>query len=232
MLRHVAPGLALVLFATSAAPAAAQPRHGGARPGASVAPATMQAPRFAPARVGISGGVPSIRSTAGISPFGGRSVGSRVGYGFSSHGFGGYGGYGGFGRYGGFGGYGGFGFIGGYGGYGGFGYPGGYGGYGGWPPLLQPLDPPFILANEFPAQLTIQLPSPSRMWVDDNAMTGEAATEYVLTSPDLREGEKYTFKVKLRWTDSGKTFETNRTVTLGPRDRSRLIVLSGDEVKE
>jgi hypothetical protein len=76
------------------------------------------------------------------------------------------------------------------------------------------------LSNEFPATLTIQLPS------------GDNPKEYALTSPVLKPGERYTFAVNVRWMSGGKTYEAKRNVTVGPGDRSRLLIVSGDEVKE
>ena len=63
-------------------------------------------------------------------------------------------------------------------------------------------------------------------------MTGAANAERVLTSPVLSPNQKYTFNIKARWTTGGKTYEAKRSVTLGSGDRSRLMVVSGDEVRE
>ena len=56
--------------------------------------------------------------------------------------------------------------------------------------------------------------------------------DIILTSPVLRQGQQHTFLVKARWNSDGKTYETKRAVTLGAGDRSRLLIVSGDEVKE
>ena len=118
----------------------------------------------------------------------------------------------------------------GYGGYGyaynGYGYgSGGYRyNYGGYGPVFVPhwrwVQPQVVLANEFPATLTIQLPA------------GDAPKEYALMSPVLKPGEEYTFAVDVRWMSGGKTYEAKRSVTLGPGARSRLLIVSGEEVKE
>jgi uncharacterized protein (TIGR03000 family) len=120
----------------------------------------------------------------------------------------------------------------------GFGYPGMLPG----PAALAPAAPVVVgpvfvpdvvnLANEFPATLTLQFPAAAQVWLDGKKLTGSAAEERVLTSPVLRTGEKYTFNVKARWEKGGKTYEAKRAVALGAGDRSRLSIISGDEVRE
>ncbi|MBN9121624.1 MAG: TIGR03000 domain-containing protein [Planctomycetes bacterium] len=134
------------------------------------------------------------------------------------------------------------------GGGGGFGYP--FGGFGypsvgyppvGYPPVgvaqsVEPQPPDqtttIALAKEFPATLTVQFPGTAEVWLDGKKVEGTASEERVLKSPVLKEGEKYTFAVKGRWTTGGKTYEAKRSVTLSAGDRSRLLVVSGEEVKE
>jgi hypothetical protein len=88
------------------------------------------------------------------------------------------------------------------------------------------------LTTELPARLTVRYPPTSRVWLDGKWVPLEAAGEYILFSPALKSGEQYTFTVKLRWSQDGKTYEANRSITLGWGDRSRLSIVSGDEVKE
>ncbi|MDY3555844.1 hypothetical protein R5W24_004990 [Gemmata sp. JC717] len=100
-------------------------------------------------------------------------------------------------------------------------------------PVVRPArpEPAVVLANEFPATLVVQFPAAADVWLNGRAVSGAAADERVLTSPVLKPGESYAFAVKARWAAGGKTYEANRTVTLGGGDRSRLIVVSGAEVK-
>ena len=88
------------------------------------------------------------------------------------------------------------------------------------------------LSNEFPATLTLQFPAAAEVWLDGKKMTGGATAERVLTSPVLTQTQQYTFAVRARWTTGGKTYEAKRSVALGAGDRSRLYIVSGDEVKE
>jgi len=60
----------------------------------------------------------------------------------------------------------------------------------------------------------------------------DPATEHVLTSPPLQPGERYTFSVTVRWTRDGKTYEATKDVTVGAGDKSRVIIVSGTEVKD
>jgi uncharacterized protein (TIGR03000 family) len=93
-------------------------------------------------------------------------------------------------------------------------------------------EPVVVLVNEFPATLTVQFPAAAEVWVDGTKVKGDAVEEQILTSPVLKPTQQYTFLVKARWTMKGKTYEAKRAVTLGPGDRSRLMIVSGDEVRE
>jgi uncharacterized protein (TIGR03000 family) len=86
------------------------------------------------------------------------------------------------------------------------------------------------LSNEFPASLTMEFPAAAKVWLDGQPVAGEAGKERVLTSPVLKPGEKYTFKVRAEWDANGKTYEYTREVSAGPGDRSKLTVLSGTPV--
>ena len=98
------------------------------------------------------------------------------------------------------------------------------------PPL--PAEPTVVLANEFPAVLTLQFPSAAEVWVDGKKLPGGATEERVLTSPAVGASDKYTFNVKAQWKKEGKTYEMKRAVSLNGGDRSRMSIISGDEVKE
>lgn len=131
----------------------------------------------------------------------------------------------------------------GFGGYPGYGYYGYYG-YdtvidptitiypGPAAPLPAPAEPNVVLVNEFPATLTVRFPAAAEVWLDGKKVKGDAAEEVVLTSPVLKENQEYTFLVKARWESKGKTYEAKRAVTLRSGDRSRLSIISGDEVRE
>lgn len=96
----------------------------------------------------------------------------------------------------------------------------------------RPEPPPLIPGNEFPAVLVLELPAPGEIWVNGRQAEGGPATEWVLTSPVLRAGGEYTFDVKARWTAGGKSYESQRAVTVVGGRRSRLLVLAGTEVRE
>jgi hypothetical protein len=95
-----------------------------------------------------------------------------------------------------------------------------------------PPPPDAQLVKSFVATLTIQFPPTSQMWMGGQAVDIAEEDEHVLTSPPLGPGEEYTFNVKLRWSRDGKTYETNRAVTLAAGARSRLVIVSGEEVKD
>ena len=89
-----------------------------------------------------------------------------------------------------------------------------------------------VLSNEFPATLALQFPAAADVWLNGKKVSGDAATERVLTSPVLRPDQSYAFNIKARWTSGDKTYETTREVKLGSGDRSRLLIVSGDEVRK
>ena len=82
-----------------------------------------------------------------------------------------------------------------------------------------------------PAEFVVQFPASAEVWVNGKKVDGEGATR-TLTSPPLAAGERYTFAVKAKWTFGGDAYEWERTVTLGPGERSRATVAAGFKVKE
>jgi uncharacterized protein (TIGR03000 family) len=86
------------------------------------------------------------------------------------------------------------------------------------------------LSGESPAVLTLQFPAKADVWLDGKKAMNSVET-HTLQSPALQPGQSYTFDVKARWKSGGKTYETTRSVVLGPGDRSRLLIVSGEEVK-
>lgn len=144
------------------------------------------------------------------------------------------------------------GFVPGYGFGGGLGYGYGYGGFitGGYAPYYVVPQPVFVgggggaapvsaepstagaVSGLLPATLIMQYPAAAKVWVDGVEVAGEPDTDWTLTSKALRPGETATFRVRGRWEAGGKTYEATREVPLGPGARSRLIVVSGTEVRE
>ncbi len=147
------------------------------------------------------------------------------------------------------------GFYPGYGFGGGFGVPGGYGyggflsggyapyyvvppavisdgGDGGAAPVAAGPSTALAVSGQLPATLVLQFPAAAKVWVDGTEVAGEPDTDWTLTSKVLRPGETATFRVRGRWEAGGKTYEAVREVPLGPGARSRLIVVSGTEVRQ
>ena len=82
-----------------------------------------------------------------------------------------------------------------------------------------------------PAEFVVQFPASAEVWVNGKKVDGDGATR-TLTSPPLTTGERYTFAVKARWTLDGDAYEWERTIALGPGERSRATVAAGFKVKE
>jgi uncharacterized protein (TIGR03000 family) len=95
-----------------------------------------------------------------------------------------------------------------------------------------PAEPTLVLANEFPATLTLEFPAPAEVWVNGLKATGEPQREWTLTSPTLKAGGEYTFAVKARWQADGNTREYTRSHTVAGGQRSRAFVLAGTPLKQ
>lgn len=100
------------------------------------------------------------------------------------------------------------------------------------PVRVGPPEPAVVLAGEFPAALTLVFPAAADVWLNGEKVAGDAAAERTLTSPVLRPGEQFTFRVRARWAVNGQSYEATRDVTLGPGARSRLLIVSGTAVTE
>lgn len=101
-------------------------------------------------------------------------------------------------------------------------------------PAAAPAEPSgaTVVSGVLPATLVIEYPAAAKVWLNDVEVTGDVDAMWTFTSRALRPGETATFRVRGRWTAGGKTFESERVVPLGPGARSRLLVVSGTEVRE
>jgi uncharacterized protein (TIGR03000 family) len=88
------------------------------------------------------------------------------------------------------------------------------------------------LSGEYPAILTLEFPAVAKVWLNGQPVAGKASKERVLTSPVLKPGQQYTFKIRARWDAGGKTYEYSRELTLENGDRSKLLVVSGSSVAD
>lgn len=96
----------------------------------------------------------------------------------------------------------------------------------------QPPEPKVILANVFPAALTVQFPAAARVWLDGKEVAGGPHEEHTFTSAPLPRGTAHAFAFKARWTAGGKTYEAERKLNVAAGDSSRLTVVLGTEVRE
>jgi len=92
---------------------------------------------------------------------------------------------------------------------------------------------PVVLLDEvFPAKLSLQFPADADVWLNGKKASKSPSKDQEFTSPALRADQTYTFNVKARWTTSGKTYEATRIIAVKPGEHSRLMILSGQEVRE
>jgi uncharacterized protein (TIGR03000 family) len=71
------------------------------------------------------------------------------------------------------------------------------------------------------ARLTLTAPLGSKVWLGGREVDANVHP-LVLQSPPLREGQFYTFDVKVTWAENGKTEERTRTVTVAAGDETSL----------
>jgi hypothetical protein len=64
------------------------------------------------------------------------------------------------------------------------------------------------------ARLTLNLPPNARVWLAGKAVD-TAINPVVLESPDLEPDQRYTFDIRVTWSDSRGEQERQRTVTVG-----------------
>lgn len=95
---------------------------------------------------------------------------------------------------------------------------------------VTPIRSAMNLVRQSPAKLSVELPAAGELWVNGQKTDARSGTSFALSSPALSEGEQYTFDVKARWEEDGKTYEYTRAVTVEPGKRNAVQVISGTPV--
>jgi uncharacterized protein (TIGR03000 family) len=72
-----------------------------------------------------------------------------------------------------------------------------------------------------PVEISVRVPAGATIRFDGNA-TAQTGTERLFFSPPLRPGRDYTYDVRLRWTDGGRTVEKTRRLTVRAGDQIAL----------
>lgn len=71
------------------------------------------------------------------------------------------------------------------------------------------------------ARLKLDVPAGSRVWLDGRPVDANALP-VVLESPSLREGQNYSFVVRVEWKEDGKTEERSRVVVVPVGEQKSL----------
>jgi len=79
-----------------------------------------------------------------------------------------------------------------------------------------------------PASIEMTLPADASVWLDEQATT-QTGTERHFASPSLEVGLHYSYMIRVRWTDGGKTLERSRRVRFESGDHIRINLAHGDE---
>jgi uncharacterized protein (TIGR03000 family) len=91
-------------------------------------------------------------------------------------------------------------------------------------PVPAPAPAPVIIEPPT-ARLTLNVPEGSRVWLADKEVDA-AVSPLVLESPPLREGQSYTFDVKVKWREGTKTEERSRKVTVEAGEGKSLMYIA------
>jgi uncharacterized protein (TIGR03000 family) len=83
-------------------------------------------------------------------------------------------------------------------------------------PVSAPQPPP-----DTRARLTLNVPPNAEVWVGGTKVDA-AATPIILQSPELREGQRYSFDLKVTWKERDKKQERTRTVVVDGGDNKSL----------
>lgn len=84
------------------------------------------------------------------------------------------------------------------------------------PPVSAPPPPP-----DMKAKLVLNIPSNAEVWLADQQV--DSGTQpLILESPELREGQRYAFNVKIKWKERDKMQERSRTVTVDAGESKSL----------
>jgi len=84
------------------------------------------------------------------------------------------------------------------------------------PPISAPPPPP-----DMKAKLVLNIPSNAEVWLADQQVDS-GAQPLILESPELREGQRYAFNVKVKWKERDKMQERSRTVTVDAGESKSL----------
>src|SRR5262245_11607685 len=75
------------------------------------------------------------------------------------------------------------------------------------------------------ARLTLTVPADAEVWLAGKKLEG-AGTTRTLESPDLKNGESYTFELRIRWMEGSEPVEETRKTTVGIGQSKSLTFLA------
>jgi uncharacterized protein (TIGR03000 family) len=83
-------------------------------------------------------------------------------------------------------------------------------------------------ADDNSAHLRVHVPANAELTFDGTA-TRQTGTDRVFVTPPLNPGKNYTYDVRVRWTEDGKTVERNRTVRVRANDWQDVDMTRADD---
>jgi uncharacterized protein (TIGR03000 family) len=79
-----------------------------------------------------------------------------------------------------------------------------------------------------PASFELTVPADASVWIEGQATTQQGAERHFV-SPALEVGVRYSYVIRVQWTEGGKTVDRSRRVRFESGDQVRINLARGDE---
>jgi uncharacterized protein (TIGR03000 family) len=79
-----------------------------------------------------------------------------------------------------------------------------------------------------PASLEMTVPADASVWIEGQATTQQGVERHFV-SPALEAGIRYSYEIRVQWTEGSKTLERSRRVRFESGDQLRINLARGDE---
>lgn len=81
------------------------------------------------------------------------------------------------------------------------------------------------------ASLTLELPAAADVWLDGEKQPSSPDATRTLSSPPMKLGAEYAFRVRAEWVEGGTKYRTEQTSTVRAGERGKLTVYAGTPIK-
>ena len=81
------------------------------------------------------------------------------------------------------------------------------------------------------ATLTLELPAAADVWLDELKQPSSADPARTLSSPAMKLGTDFTFRIRAQWVENGTIHEAKQTTTVRAGERGKVAIYAGTPVK-